>query len=400
MSRTVLHLDTGLALRGGQRQVLLLMRALRDRGWSSTLAAPPGSALAARALADGFDLLPFAPRNDLDLLAAWRLGRAADEAGLELWHAHTARAHSQARLALSWPLAAPRRRLVVTRRTAFHGRNGLTHRIKYRDERVARYVAISRAVAEGLEARGVSLGRIQLVPSAVDPETFRAAAHAQLGDAVAPARGQDPELRNRVRQELDLPPDAFAVGAAGALDGSKGYDLLLRALSRASIEDPRLVVLLAGAGPEGDRLRAEVAQLGVTDHFRMLGRRDDLPRLYAGLDLFCMPSREEGLGSAVLEAFAAGLPVLASDAGGLAELLQPGVTGRRVPRGDFKALSRGLLEAARDPERGRVMALAAHDCALRQFGTARMAEAMERIYDSLGMDGDRPRAAASAGGLS
>ena len=102
---------------------------------------------------------------------------------------------------------------------------------------------------------------------------------------------------------------------------------------------------------------------------------------------------------AVLEAFAAGVPVLASDAGGLAELLQPGVTGRRVPRDDLAALAEALLEAVRNPEHGRAMALNAYQCAVKQFSTGRMAEAMERIYDSLGMDGDRPRAAASAGGL-
>ena len=75
MSRAVLHLDTGLTLRGGQRQVLLLMRALRDRGWRNTLAAPPDSTLAQRAAAEGFALLPFAPRNDLDLVAADAIGR-------------------------------------------------------------------------------------------------------------------------------------------------------------------------------------------------------------------------------------------------------------------------------------------------------------------------------------
>ena len=399
MSRAVLHLDTGLTLRGGQRQVLLLMRALRDRGWRNTLAAPPDSTLAQRAAAEGFALLPFAPRNDLDLVAAWRLGRAADEAGLDLWHAHSARAHSQARLALSWPLAAPRRRLVVTRRNAFRGRTGLSHRIKYRDERVSRYVAISRAVAEGLAARGVSLSRIQLVPDAVDPAVYAAAAQAQLGDQILALPSADPSLREQVRQEFGFPPDAFVVGAAGALDPSKGHDLLLRAASRASIQEPRLHVVIAGEGPERDRLASESAHLGMGEHFRLLGQRGDVPRLLAGLDLFCMPSREEGLGSAVLEAFAAGVPVLASDAGGLAELLQPGVTGRRVPRDDLAALAEALLEAVRSPEHGRAMALNAYQCAVKQFSTGRMAEAMERIYDSLGMDGDRPRAAASAGGL-
>lgn len=382
--RAVLHLDTGKLLRGGQRQVLLLMGALRARGWRCVLAAPPGSALAKAAHAVNFETFAFSPRGDLDLLAAWRLSREAAARDLKLWHAHSARAQAQASLALGWGIGGGRRRLVVTRRTAFPRRPGLAHRLKYGDRRIGRYLAISEAVAAGLQERGVSLARIRLVPSAVDAARFAAAARAQLGEAVPAPPDMEPNLREaqreRLRRELGLPAEAFLVGAAGALDASKGYDLLLKAASRACVEAPQLHVLVAGEGPERARLEEETRLLGMGEHFRLLGRREDLPQLFAALDLFCMPSREEGLGSVVLEAFAAGLPVLASDAGGLAELVQPGITGRRVPRGNSRALALALLEALREPERNRELALAAYECARRQFGVERMVEAVERIY--------------------
>ncbi len=391
----VLHLDTGRLLRGGQRQVLMLMRALRERGWTNVLAAPPDSALIEAARAEGFATLAFAPRGDLDLLAAWRLGRAAAGQGLALWHAHSARAQAIASLGLGWPPAL-RRRLVVTRRTAFAGRGGPSHRLKYGDRRIRCYLAISEAVAEGLRERGVSQARIRLVPSAVDPAPLAAAARAQLGDAVPLPAAYDPTLRETQRQALGLPAGAYLVGAAGALDRSKGYDILLRAASIACVQAPQLHVVVAGEGPESARLDEEARLLGMGEHFRLLGRRRDLPRLFAALDLFCMPSREEGLGSVVLEAFAAGVPVLASDAGGLAELLQPGVTGRLAPRANPEALAAGLLAALNQPEEGRRMALAARDCALRQFGVERMTDAVERIYRALDGRGDR-QAAAPAG---
>lgn len=385
--RAVLHLDTGRLLRGGQRQVLLLMLALRERGWRCVLAAPPGSALGEAAAAEGFEAFAFAPRGDLDLLAAWRLSREAAARDLKLWHAHSARAQAQASLALGWSVGKGRRRLVVTRRTAFPRRPGLAHRLKYGDRRIGRYLAISEAVADGLQERGVSLARIRLVPSAVDAARFAAAVHAQLGDAAPAPPNADPGLRERLRAELraelGLPAEAFLVGAAGALDASKGYDLLLKAASRACVEEPRLHVLVAGAGPRRARLEEEIRLLGMGEHFHLLGRRDDLPQLFAALDLFCMPSREEGLGSVVLEAFAAGLPVLASDAGGLAELVLPGLTGRRVPRGNSRALAQALLEAIREPERNRRLALAAYESAIRQFGVERLVEAVERIYVSV-----------------
>lgn len=391
----VLHLDTGRLLRGGQRQVLMLMRALRERSWTNVLAAPPESALAEAARAEGFATLAFSPRGDLDLLAAWRLGRAAAAQGLPLWHAHSARAQAVASLGLGWPPAL-RRRLVVTRRTAFSGRGGPSHRLKYGDPRIRCYLAISEAVAAGLRARGVSQARIHLVPSAVDPAPLAAAARAQLGEAVPLPAVYDPGLREAQRQALGLPAGAFLVGAAGALDRSKGYDILLRAASIACVQAPQLHVVVAGEGPESARLDEEARLLGMGEHFRLLGRRRDLPQLFAALDLFCMPSREEGLGSVVLEAFAAGVPVLASDAGGLAELLQPGVTGRLAPRANPEALAAELLAALNQPEEGRRMALSARDCALRQFGVERMTDAVERIYRSLDVRRDR-QAAAPAG---
>lgn len=400
MTRRILHVDTGLLLRGGQRQVLLLMAALRERGWDSVLAAPPDGTLSRHARRDGFACIPFNPRADVDLPSALRLGLAAEKEGLKLWHAHSARAHAVARLGLSWPISArqrKRRRLVVTRRTGMAVKGGPYHRLKYRDPRIERFIAISESVAGRLQAGGVDTGRINLVPSAVDVERFRSSAHAHLGDTPMPA-AFDPELRNRVREEFGIPGGGFLVGAAGALVYGKGFDLLLKAASEACLEEPALYFVVAGEGPERKALEMELSSYGLGEHFRFLGRRKDLPRLYHGLDLFCMPSRQEGLGGAVLEAFAAGVPVLASDAGGLAELLQPGSTGHRVPRGDPNALAASLVKICRNPEPARAMARNAWDCALNQFSVARMAEAVERIYDSLEMNGGHNAAAATVGG--
>jgi len=252
-------------------------------------------------------------------------------------------------------------------------------------------------VAGRLQTGGVDMGRIHLVPSAVDGGRFRSSAHAHLGDTPLPV-AFDSELRQRVRDEFGIPEGGFLVGAAGALERGKGFDLLLKAASEACLEEPALYFLVAGEGPERKALDMELTSYGLGDHFRFLGRRKDLPRLYHALDLFCMPSREEGLGGAVLEAFAGGVPVLASDAGGLAELLQPGKTGTQVPQGDSEALAKALVEICRKPEPARAMARAAWDCALNQFSVTRMAEAVERIYDSLEMNGDPDVVAATAGG--
>lgn len=397
MKGRVLHVDTGCLLRGGQRQVLMLMTALRVRGWDSVLAAPAEGTLTRRARAEGFSCIPFNPRNDLDLHAAWRLHRAAERQELELWHAHSARAHGVAGLARAFAFGRLQRRLIVTRRTAFKGKDRFYHRLKYQDRGVERYIAISEAVAAGLQKLGVAMGRVRLVPSAVDADRFRDAAYVHTSGS-APPPGFDPEMRQRIRGELGLSDNAFLVGAAGALDISKGFDTLIEAASQACVEEPALHFVVAGEGPERANLEATISRLALDEHCRLLGRRKDMPRLMAAFDLFCMPSREEGLGSAVLEAFAAGVPVLGSDAGGLAELLQSGKTGHRVSRDDPQALARALVSIYRDPAPARAMARHAWEHVRQQFGSDRMAEAVERIYDSRGMNGGQKRAAATAGG--
>ncbi len=400
MTRRVLHLDTGRLLRGGQRQVLMLMVALRDRGWESFLAAPKTGTLARRARDEGFEVIPFNPRNDLDLSAALRLGAAAEDRNLRLWHAHSSRAHGVARLGLSWPVSPRnrnRRRLVVTRRTAFISKSNPLKRLKYRDHRVERYIAISGAVGDRLRELGIGEERIHLVPSAVDMRRFRSAAYSHLEDIPEPQE-HDPGLRDLLRAELGVPEGGFLVGAIGALDKSKGFDILLRAASTACMDAPSLYFAVAGEGPERVALHTELKQLGLSEHFRLLGRRKDIHRLFHAFDLFCMPSREEGLGSTVLEAFASGVPVLASDAGGLAELLKPGRTGGRVARDDVTALKEALVSICANPEPARAMARQAWELASERFSVAGMAEAVEQVYHSLEKNGGPTRTAATAGG--
>ena len=380
---SVLHIDTGAGLRGGQRQVLLLMRALRELGRESMLAAPEHSELADKAAAEGFALFPFRAAGDLDLPAAVRLKRFQAMAGAErpsLWHAHTARAQAVACLALRLCRGSIGPRLLVTRRTAFPSRCGPIHRAKYRDGHVAHYFAISSAAAERLAALGVARERISMVPSAVDADLFLVSAQVHLGAPATAPRQAGLELRARLRGELRVPADCFLVGAAGALDESKGYSTLIRSAAIVKERLPGLRLVIAGEGPARESLENEIARAGLGERFRLLGQRGNVPELFAAWDLFCMPSLAEGLGSVVLEAFAAGLPVVASDAGGLVDLVQPGETGLRFPAGDSGALAERLVEAASSPEKLNRMAATARRRVLADFSASRMAENVERVY--------------------
>lgn len=319
----VFHVDTGRGWRGGQRQALLLARGLARCGIGSAVATPPGSPLSLRAQAAGLPVFALRVRGDLDLAAAVRLARLARRVGADVLHAHDARAHAVLLLA---SLLVRRPRRVVTRRTAFPPRPGPIHRLKY-GGRIDRYIAISGAVRDGLAAAGVDPARTRVVYSGIDP----------LGE-VAPVDW---------RARLGLGAEARVLGSLGALTREKGYDDLLPALAR--IADPRLHLIVLGEGAERRRLEACAAGLGLGGRVHLPGSTDRPRDAMAGFDAYVQPSRAEGLGTSVLDALALGLPLVATTAGGLAEVVEPGMSGLLVPPGDPPALAAALSRLLGDP---------------------------------------------------
>ena len=147
-----------------------------------------------------------------------------------------------------------------------------------------------------------------------------------------------PRSRAHARDRLGLPQDTYVIGSAGRLEYEKGHDVLIEAFARLP-DQPLLVI--AGTGTQRDALNALAKSRGVEERVRFLGHRDDLAEIYPAFDLFCLPSRMEGLPFAVLEAQAAGVPTVASDVGGVSAAVCPR-SGATVPPQDPDALAAAL----------------------------------------------------------
>jgi glycosyltransferase involved in cell wall biosynthesis len=225
------------------------------------------------------------------------------------------------------------------------------------------------------------------------------AARAQFGDAPnapviheglpAEATARRPLARREARRALDLPEDAFTCLVLGRVNSWKGQGVLARALAEPALRERGAVGLVAGdAWPGEERyergLEALRSELGLGDRLRLLGFRDDLDVLYGAADVVCVPStRPEPLGLVALEAAAAAKCVVASDAGGLPEIVRDGETGRLVAPGSAPALAAALDELAEQPElRVRLGAAAAEDVRAR-FSTDRLLERTQALYDEL-----------------
>jgi len=351
----ILHVDPERGWGGGEVQVVALLRELAARGHVSRLAAHPGGPLARVAAGVGIPVVPLRVRHHLDLPAALALRRLVP--GHDVVHFHTARAHALAPLCRRGGA-----RLVVTRRMDYVPAGGPYARFLY-NRAVDSVIAISEGVRDSLLRAGVRRERIRVVASGIEPAALAA----------------PPGARDVLRREWGIAPDEVTVLAAGALERRKGHAVLLAAAVALAPRRLGLRYVLCGEGGEGAALARAAAPLDGA--VRFAGFRDDMPACLAAADIAVLPSLQEGLGVAALEAMGAGLPVVASRVGGLAEVVADEETGLLVPPGDAPALAAALARLARDPDlRGRLGA-AGRARVLARYTSSRMAEGTLACYE-------------------
>lgn len=192
---------------------------------------------------------------------------------------------------------------------------------------------------------------------------------------------RDPGTRDRVRHELGLEPSAVVGITVANLRRQKDYPNLLRAAKMALEANPALTLLAVGQGPLADDIAALHAELGLGERFRLLGFRRDVHDLMAASDFFVIGSAHEGLPVAIMEAYAAGLPVVATAVGGVPDAVTP-ETGILVPPRDHERLAEAILALAADPARRATMAKAARSASTSYDITNAVAE-QERTYRRL-----------------
>src|SRR5258706_4103742 len=325
-----LHIDTARTWRGGQNQVLLTVNGLREIGHRAALVAHPDGELRRRA-AEGLELIPLAPRTEVDLRAAWKLSRVVRDLQPGVLHAHDPHGVAMGALALSFATAAVGARslaLVASRRVDFHLKSHSFSRWKHRQ--VACFLAASEAIRRMLVADGISAGRTVTVHEGIDVE------HVAGVPAV------------NVHQEFWLPYHAPVVGNIAALVPHKGQRDLIEAahLVVREIPDARFVIL--GEGELRDPLERLVREYHLEKHVLLPGFRTDVLGCLKGFDLFAMSSVTEGLGTSLLDAMACARPIVATRAGGIPEIVEDGVNGLLVPVRDHRALADAIVRALKD----------------------------------------------------
>jgi glycosyltransferase involved in cell wall biosynthesis len=229
-----------------------------------------------------------------------------------------------------------------------------------------RIVVVSKETGESFRAKsGVDPAKIVVIYNGIDVERFR---------------GLD---RDGARRELGLDGESVVFGSVSRLDPVKDHPTMLRAFGKASTRCARCVFVIVGDGTERGAVERLIAELGLERSVKLAGFTDDVPRRLAAFDLFLQPSTEEGLSLTILEAAAAGVPVVASAVGGTSEILESGKTGTLIAAGDTEALAAALSGFIENPAPFRAMARGARETVERRFSLASMTAAYEALYRSV-----------------
>jgi len=361
-----LHIDTARTWRGGQNQCLLTVLGLRSAGHRTVLVAHPAGELRRRAR-EGPDLIPLAPRSELDLAAAWRLTRVIKDVKPEIIHAHDPHGVAMAALALAYQgqgNASERQpQLVASRRVDFPLKGNAFSKWKYRQVRA--FICASEAIRHMLIEQGVPASDAITVHEGID------LAHV---DAAPPVN---------VHEMFWLPHKAPLVGNIGALVPHKGQRHLIDAATMVVREVPDARFLILGEGELKASLEKQITEAALNKHVLLAGFRPDVLSILKGFDLFVMPSVTEGLGTSLLDAMACRKAIVATRTGGIPEIVEHEVNGLLVEPRDHQGMSDAISRLLTDAALRTRLADTGFDRVRERFTVERMVAATAAVYERL-----------------
>jgi glycosyltransferase involved in cell wall biosynthesis len=351
-----IHIDTRPDWRGGQNQVLLTLRGLRERGHRAELLALDGGALAQRAIAAGFQVHAI-PRASVRFAGARILRRLLRSEHFEIVHAHDPHG-----LTLAWLARAHRSStLIAQRRVANPLSRGALGLARYHAAR--RIFAVSQFVAVSVIQSGIAREKVEVVYEGVE-----------LPPSSPPAE------RGALRAKWGIAANEILLGCVGYLLPEKGQEVLVRAMLAIRREFPQCKLILAGDGPCRATLEAQAKELGVSGSIIFAGFVENIAEIYRAVDIFLFPSLAEPLGTSMLAAMSYGLPVIGVASGGVPEMVTHDKNGLLIPSPDAKEFAAATLRLLRSPDELGRLGAAARATIAEHFTADRMVEATLERY--------------------
>lgn len=365
--RIVLLIPT-LDRSGAEKQFTLLATRLpKDEFDVTAVALTRGGPLAEELSSAGVPLVVIGKRSKFDPFAFFRLRSELRRLQPDILHTWLFAANAYGRMGVR---TVPQAKVVVSERCVDNWKAGwqlwLDRRLIGRTDRL---VGNSPSVVEFYRDLGVPEEKLSCIPNGID-----------TGEVPPP---HDPQRRESMLRELGFPSDAFVVGYVGRLAKQKRVEDLIWAVETLRQIRPKLRSVIVGDGPERERLEQFAHDVGVWDHVRFLGHRENASQWLELFDVFCLASSFEGMSNSVMEAMSAGKPVLASDIPANRELVVHGETGFLIKLADTVGIMQFLRRCIDEPGLAEKLGTAGHRRIQQFFGVQRMVDAYADIYRAL-----------------
>ena len=329
----VLHIGHSRKWRGGENQVRLLIQGMQAQQFDVEhyIAYPGGAQMIERIGAQVAAVLKLPSTQPIDPRSVRAVVRFCRQHKIDILDAHSGSAHS---LAFYAKFYLPDVTVVVHRRVNFKVKKTYFTRRKYLSDKIDHYVAISAAIRENLIGYDVPAEKISLIKSAVDSSPYQGLSKKASKSSWCQRYGWDSHTP--------------LLGFAAALDPSKDPMLFVQIVKELRQRGCDVNALIAGRGKLEKDLQSEIDRLSLNEHVKLTGFVEQMPELFSAFDIFYLPSRQEGLGTVLLEAIFSECAIIASNVGGIGEIVQHQRTGLLANSGDiigFADASEELLES-------------------------------------------------------
>ena len=347
---------------GAEVWLMDVMHGLTRRGHEVTLVCRPGTILEKNARAEHFDVVAVSMRGDFDPGTVWKMRRL-----MRARHIDVVSTNMDKELRFGGLAArlAGKVAVVPSREVDYPLKNKLHYRFTY--NRLADHVLANSASTKHsllMNAPWLNPDRVDVIYKGIDPAPY----------AVDP--GDGPALR----RELGIPDAAPVIGFVGQIIERKGIRDLIEAIPRIVEKVPGMKLVLVGEGKLSEFLEAKARELGVSEHVIACGFRKDIPAVMKAIDLLVLPSVVEGFGYVLVEAMAAGKPVVATHVSSIPEIVEDGVTGILVDVHNPEQLASACVTLLTMPDRGRAMGERGRRIVLEKFTLERMVDRIEATF--------------------
>ncbi len=357
----VLHLSSERSWRGGEQQIAYLIQATRNMGVEALVAARTGSAFQEWCMEEGVEVhgMPFV--NSMDARSALMLRSLARKKRIDLIHVHSGKAHGIAYLASVLGMRVP---IIVHRRVDFPIGTSHWKLAKYRHRNVKRIICVSQAIADIVNATLAKPEMVKVVHDGIDFTRFEQGAEPQYARSLLGTAVDD---------------DTLLVANVAALAPHKDYPSFLRTAAKVAATRSDVHFMAIGEGDDRPALESLHKGLGLEGKCSFLGFREDVPQLLQSIDIFLITSKTEGLGSSIIDAMYCGLPVVATRAGGIPEIVEEGVSGLLCAPGDLDCLATQLQRLLDDAALREKMGRAGKERS-KQFSAEKMGRKVVELY--------------------